>query len=449
MSILPSGLLSSNKKYFVYLFVGLLTFGVTYAALTFLLPEEILDKIKTTSRSIVGGNLKACGEGEKAEEKPTTLNGKVVLRIRDKESQLLDLGTNKRTTLDTKDDNPITHFSPDGEYIVYLQEIRPESGKTTKKFFFFNTSTGSRKQLKTNFKDSGGRNLMVKWSNDNKQFLISQGGDVKKGSTDFEYWVDYFNVSDLIPHASKDLAEAIGDPKVFIYGFPNENEVVLSENKSDKPNPTSDTENNNIKYEFSKFNLSEGKVETLNNYSFKLPVGAVGRFSPDYKYYVFVEKESLSSKNIPTSEDSLKNLKPQKAYIGYVNLELNCIKKIEITEVPIYFNSEIATEQFSEDSNKVLIKIHSLDFSNKAENLQWWRMDIATLTKPNQKTKSTIGGDQINSIVKMSSQFNYAVVTTVKSKYYLYDLRDGKAIPITSNPAKASPYSFWLKETAK
>ena len=440
MKILPSGFFSSVKKYLVYLLIGLLTFGITFAALTFLLPEGILDKIK------IGGDLKSCNQEQKAEEKATTFNGKVVLRVRDKESQLLDLVSNKKTTIDTKDDDPIIYFSSNGNYIVYIQELRPKSGKLIKNFFFYNTTTGSKKKLKTNFKISGDSNPTVTWSNDNKQFIISQGGKAKKGSTDFEYWVDYFNVSDLVPRKATDLAKVISKTSVFISKFPKENEIIVSENKSTNQN-LQEGDGKKVKYEFSKVSIPDGDKKSYKNFSFKLPLGASGHFSPDYKYYFFVEKESWDVQDIPKSDDELSNLKKLKVYIGYVNLEANCMKKIEITDIPFYFNSSIEIEQFSEDSKKVLLKINSIDFATNSEIIQWWRMDIATLTKSEKGVSTTINGDQINSIVRMSSHLNFAIVTTLKGKYYLLDLRNGKATLITADPTKVSPYSFWLKET--
>ena len=417
-------------------------------------------KNSLTNQNISIEKLKDCNVVKASTDAPeTSLEAKFVLSVRDdkkEETRFLDLNTNKVTTLDPEDSTPLVSFSPNGQYIVYIQDLYPEAGRKVVKFFLYDIATDTRKQFNPSFEVDTSFNQSAKWANDSKQFIITQqGGGGKKdkdGTVYFEHKVNYFYVTDLVPREAKTLATALGKSGVYLAEFPKENEIIFFENKSTPLKELKDKKESDLKYEFSKANLLEDTVKPSGNFSFKLPIGVTGQFSPDYKYYVFTEREqfdpsqSTSSNSVDNKNELFKKLK---AYVGYINLEDKCSKKIEITQIPIYFNTEIKIEQFSEDNKKVLLKINSLDISNNAEILQYWRMDIASLTKPEKGVNTNLSGDQINSVTKISSNFNYALVHTIGGKSYILNYKTGETTLIATDPPKVTIYSSWLQEKLK
>ena len=141
--------------------------------------------------------------------------------------------------------------------------------------------------------------------------------------------------------------------------------------------------------------------------------------------------------------------KELQAFVGYINLEENCMKKVEITEVPIFYGSIVQIKEISNDSKKVLLEINSADLTNNVEIKQYWRMDIASLTKQTKGINTTIDGDQINHISKMSPLFNYAMVGTIKEKQYIMNLNTGETTLLPIESGKSVTMASWLKENLK
>jgi len=183
-------------------------------------------------------------------------------------------------------------------------------------------------------------------------------------------------------------------------------------------------------------------------------------FSPNLKYYVFVEKEtyvpSMYKESLEgKSEEEQKQIITEDysaeipTYIGYIDIDNNCTKKIQITEVPIYYGNKVEIKEFSEDSKQVLVEIESKNFSSNTSIRQNWKLDIATLTKLSKGINTTINGEQITNVGKISSLFNYAIVRTSTDKKYIMNLKTEETTIIPIESGKYEIMASWLKETVK
>ena len=414
-------------------------------------------KVTQTIENLTGiGELKECGDIKtpSVEEQETSLSAKFVLRTTDETSKketfkLLDFNTKRESILTAQSPFTDDHFSPDGKYLIYKQRFEGKNNIDIIKFFLFDTAAETTVEIVPSFTIGYIDPHRIMWSQDSKQFIIWQQDD-KTGKLENSNG-SYFNVDDLKPNDLKSLLVTFSGQNAALYQFPKQNELVFRAFKQD---------GENVKYEFTKADLTNGSISPYKSFSIKGPQRSVGVFTPDFKYYVFTEienyipdlyKKSQEGKSEKELEEAYKQdfSKKLEAYIGYVDLDENCIKRKEITEIPIFYDSTVEIKQISEDSKKFLLVINSIDRSNNAEIRQYWRVDIVSLTKLTQGIKTIVDGEQINHISKMSPLFNYAIVGTVKEKFYLMNLKTGEATLLPAEPGKTAIMTSWLAESTQ
>jgi len=419
------------------------------------------NKVTETIENLTGfGDLKKCNDvtQENIKEQETTLSAKFILSETDQISKkvtfkLLDFNTKHESILNVQSllFNDL-HFSPDGKYLIYKQRLESPPSLNSKnnldiiKFFLFNTETETTTEIIPSFKiDLVGMTNVI-WSGDSSQFMIRQDDDKTRKPENAQ--ASYFNVEDLKAHDMKELISSSGTQGLTPYQFPRQNELIFSSFKQD---------GESVKYKIVKADLSHGSLKIIKTFSIK---SGIGVFSPNLKYYVFVEKEtyvpSMYKESLEgKSEEEQKQIITEDysaeipTYIGYIDIDNNCTKKIQITEVPIYYGNKVEIKEFSEDSKQVLVEIESKNFSSNTSIRQNWKLDIATLTKLSKGINTTINGEQITNVGKISSLFNYAIVRTSTDKKYIMNLKTEETTIIPIESGKYEIMASWLKETVK